>query len=96
MYTTFKETFKKIRESKRYNQNYIADKIGVSQSYISQIESGSRKPTIEFLSKIKELGFDIVINIEEEKELLLNSINKLEPFDIQKVTIYAQKLAGNI
>jgi transcriptional regulator with XRE-family HTH domain len=74
----------------------VAQKIGVSQSYISQIEKGDRKPTLDFIEKAwKELGFElIIIDADQEKELLLKIINKLKPFNIRKVVNYAQRFYG--
>lgn len=89
----FGNLFKKIRDEKNYSQIYVAEKMGVSQSYISQIECGARKPTFEFIEKAwKELGFDLmVIDIEQEKKLLSTIIEKLSPFQVQKIVDYAQR-----
>jgi transcriptional regulator with XRE-family HTH domain len=96
MSESFGDLFKNIRNKKFYSQVYVAQKMGVSQSYISQIEKGDRKPTLDFIEKAwKELGFElIIIDADQEKELLLKIINKLKPFNIRKVVNYAQRFYG--
>lgn len=49
-------TIKKLRKRKNIQQSELAGKSGISQTYLSQIETGERIPTIETLEKIsKEL-----------------------------------------
>jgi len=43
---------KRIRESKRLTQAQLAQKVGVTQGYISQIEVGSRQLRVKHLIKI--------------------------------------------
>lgn len=43
---------KKIRQEKGIRQNIIADKAGISNEYLSNIESGRRLPTLQSLEKI--------------------------------------------
>lgn len=45
---------KKIREIKNYSQDYVADKLSVSQSTYSDIENGKRNITEQELQKIAE------------------------------------------
>lgn len=86
--------FKKIRNDNCYSQFYIANKLGVTQSYISQIENGERKLTLNFIEKAwKELGFKLIeIDIEREKNILFKILNKMEPFSVMKVVDYAKSL----
>ena len=44
----------KIREDQKLTQNELAGALGVSQSTISQIESGDRKPSFNMLRRIAE------------------------------------------
>ena len=90
----FGDLFKKNRDNKKYSQKYVAEKIGVSQSYISQIERGTRIPTLKFVEKVwEELGFELmIINIDQEKELLMTIINQLKPFDVKRIVYYAQRI----
>lgn len=43
---------KRLRESKGLTKTRLAELSGVSQSYISDIEAGKKKPTVETLAKI--------------------------------------------
>ena len=42
------------REYRQLTQQQLADKAGISKAYLSQIESGKRKGTVEVLSSISE------------------------------------------
>ncbi len=41
-----------LREKKFMNRNQLANKAGVSPTYIYQLEKGEKSPTIEYLSHI--------------------------------------------
>jgi transcriptional regulator with XRE-family HTH domain len=86
--------FKNIRNNNLYSQAYVAKKLNVSQSYISQIEKGDREPSLDFIENAyQKLGFElIIIDIEQEKELLFKMLNKLKPYNIKKIVNYAQRL----
>lgn len=65
------EKIRQIRTSKGFSQEYIGQKLGVSQNVISNIESGNKIPNIEELLKISEVLevspvelFDVPVNIE--------------------------------
>jgi DNA-binding XRE family transcriptional regulator len=48
------------REYKQIKMNELANKVGISSAYLSQIENGKRNPTIDTLKLIaKELEIDI-------------------------------------
>jgi len=48
------------REYRRIKMNALSEKVGISSSYLSQIENGKRNPTIDTLKAIaKELEIDI-------------------------------------
>ncbi|MFC1821396.1 helix-turn-helix domain-containing protein [Thermodesulfobacteriota bacterium] len=48
------------REYKQIKMNQLAKKVGISSSYLSQIENGKRNPTIDTLKAIaRELEIDI-------------------------------------
>lgn len=54
------ENIARMRESKNMTQLELADKAGVSQSMIGQIERGSKVPTVVLANVIaKALGGDI-------------------------------------
>jgi transcriptional regulator with XRE-family HTH domain len=52
---------KKLREARGLTQAELADKVGVTQVYISSLESGARKnPSLELLRKLaKALKTDV-------------------------------------
>ena len=41
-----------LRESKGMNRNQLANKAGVSPTYIYQLEKGEKSPTVEYLNYI--------------------------------------------
>jgi len=46
------ERLRKLRANKGYTQQAFADKIGVSQAYINQMEKGKRVPSMRVFVKI--------------------------------------------
>lgn len=50
---------KKIREEKEMSQFYLAKISNISQTYISQVESGNRNVSLDVLEK-----FAIALNVE--------------------------------
>ena len=66
-------TIKKLRIRKKIQQNKLAEASGISQTYLSQIESGSRSATIDTLEKICEV-LDIPLSILSFLSLNVNSI----------------------
>ena len=48
------ETFRLLRVFHDMKQNELADKLGVSKSYISEIESGNRTPSIDVIQRYAE------------------------------------------
>ena len=58
---------KERREQRSLTQKELADKSGVSESYLSLIESGKRRPSPEAAKRIAAvLGFDWVKFFEAE------------------------------
>lgn len=50
----------KMRQSKNVTQEALAEKIGVSQTWIAYIETGRNKPNLKMLEKIaKALGVKV-------------------------------------
>lgn len=65
----FGEFLKFSRKKAKYNQNYVARKINVSQSTYSKFERNITEPTLEELYELSNLlGFDIT-------DLLYNLMN---------------------
>ena len=46
------EKIKTLRQEKGYTVNKLANKAGISQSYLRDIELGNKQPTVEYLSYI--------------------------------------------
>jgi XRE family transcriptional regulator, regulator of sulfur utilization len=83
-------TIKKLRKKKNIQQNELAEKSGISQTYLSQIENGSRSATIDTLEKIC-LALDIPLPIMSFLSLDINTVNpnKQEAFSRIKPAIQA-------
>ena len=62
----YRVAIRKRRESLGYSQRALAGMVGKSQPFISEIESGKRKPSIDVLYQICEtLKMDIVFQDRE-------------------------------
>lgn len=46
---------KELRQSKNYTQEFIADKLGITQGAVSQWEQGKSKPNTEKLIELSNL-----------------------------------------
>lgn len=63
------ERMREARKKMGYTMKFIAEKVGVSESAISQYETGKRQPDFETASKIADLLFvsvDYLLGREEE------------------------------
>jgi len=47
--------FRKLRQSRNLTKEALAKKFGISEEYISQIESGSKFPSLNYVIKCGEL-----------------------------------------
>jgi len=56
------EMIKKLRKEKRMTMRQLGDGIGVSDSAVSQYESGERRPPIDVCVKLAEL-FDVSLDV---------------------------------
>jgi transcriptional regulator with XRE-family HTH domain len=55
--TRFATNVRKLREKKKLSQKALADKVGISVSYVSMLERGQRSPPLETIEKMaKALG----------------------------------------
>ena len=87
----FAEKLKEARSIKGWNQEELADKIGLSQGAISQFEKGLRIPTpanIEKFANILEVSKDYLIGEEElttERVRLMRSIQTLSSEELRVV-----------
>ena len=64
-YKLLGKNIKEVRKSLKITQEQLAEKIEVSTVFISQIESGARKPSLETVYKISgalKIKIDTLIN----------------------------------
>jgi transcriptional regulator with XRE-family HTH domain len=55
--TRFAGNVRRLRSRKRLSQKTLADKVGISVSYVSMLERGQRSPPLEPVEKVaKALG----------------------------------------
>lgn len=57
----FGQALKLLRRYQGLNQSALAKKLGVSRSYISELESGNRTPSLDLLSRYADL-FNIPVS----------------------------------
>jgi len=50
--TRFASNVRKIRIKKKLSQKSLADKVGISVSYVSMLERGQRSPPLETIEKV--------------------------------------------
>lgn len=62
MPTTIKDKIKNIRELKNYTQEYMAEKLGVTQAGYSKIEKGKTSLSYE---KLVEIGRILDVSVED-------------------------------
>ena len=63
------EKIKELREKSGFRQSQIAEFLGVTQTYISKIESGERKITVDQLERLASLygySLDMFVNMPDE------------------------------
>ena len=61
------ENIKRLRKEKGLTQKGLAEKIGVSTAFISQVENGISKPSDDNLKKIADVLGVTVNELEKEK-----------------------------
>lgn len=83
-------SLRKTRKSMGINQNEIAKRTGLKQSYISKIENLEKNPTIETIAKYcYALNFSLEVVEAFEKELILDS-QELPTFDFCRFGVFDQ------
>lgn len=61
------DRIREIRNDQGLNQSELAERVGTSQSTISQLEKGSRNPSYKTLRQVAEaLGVSVSYLVEEE------------------------------
>ena len=86
---------KQLREMKGYSINKLANKAGVSQSYLRDIELGSKNPTVAFISLLcdqLEISLKDFFNDDEEtpfkNEPLIQRIYQMTPIQREKLLAF--------
>lgn len=78
MATTIKNKIKNIRELKNYTQEYMAERLGVTQAGYSKIEKGKTSLSYE---KLVEIGRILDVSVEDiisfDYDKYFNSFNKI-------------------
>ena len=99
------KNIKKLRELKNFNQNHMAEKLGMSQRNYSNIEANGNKVTVDCLLKICEilqvsinqvldLNIETIFNNNAEKiENLNNQVTNHGVSDNER-KLYEQLLLG--
>ena len=57
--TEIGKRFKAVRLSYGDDQITFAEKLGISQSYLSAIERGTRQPSVRVMKTLADMGFSI-------------------------------------
>lgn len=90
---------KQLREAKGYSINKLANKAGVSQSYLRDIELSSKNPTVAFLSLLcdqLEISLREFFNDAEEapfeNEPLIQRIYQMTPLQREKLLSFLNTL----
>ena len=74
------EKIRKLREERGYNRNELANKAGLSPTYIPELERGEKCPTVETLDYICfALGITLRDFFTEEKTLSQDKVSALSP-----------------
>lgn len=97
----FGERLKKARINKGWNQNQLAEEMGVTQASISQFEQGLRLPTPANIDKFAEkLGVTREYlagdnEAEFEKEMLMRNLKNLSPETLRKINAMVEMIKAN-
>ncbi len=100
-YKLLGKNIKEVRKSLKMTQEQLAEKIEVSTVFISQIESGSRKPSLETIYKLSialNVKIDTLINRDYNTEIpdditqLVDLLNMCSPKQQTFVTEIAKEL----
>lgn len=89
---TIEEKIKTFRELKNFTQEYMAEKLGISQAAYSKIESGATKLSY---SKIVDIAKVFEVQVEEllafDSQKYFNSFNNVKGSNNGSVTINVEE-----
>lgn len=63
---------KELRKERKWSQKELGEKVDVSESFISKVESGKKQPSREVTAKIAEvfnITTDFLLGLSDEEEL---------------------------
>lgn len=84
-YETIGRNIRRVRTEKKWNQAQLAERAGLSENYIGNIERGEKLPSLEtFITLVNALG--------TSADVLLADV--IDVGYQVKNTVYAEKLAG--
>ena len=90
--TSIEEKIKNLREIKNFTQEFMAEKLGITQAAYSKLESGNTK--IRY-SKIEEISNIFGIKVEEllsfDSQKYFNSFNNVKGSNNGSVTIKVEE-----
>lgn len=89
--TTIEEKIRNMRELKNFTQEYMAEKLGITQAGYSKIESGATKLTynkIEEISKVLGVQSEELLAFDSQK--YFNSFNNVKGNNNGSVTIQVE------
>ena len=88
---TIEEKIRNVRELKNFTQEYMAEKLGITQAGYSKIESGATKLSY---SKLAEISKILSIEVEEllafDSQKYFNSFNNVKGSNNGSVTIQVE------
>lgn len=85
---TIEEKIRNVRELKNLTQEYMAEKLGITQAGYSKIESGATKLSYAKLSEIsKILGVEVEELMAFDSQKYFNSFNNVKGSNNGSVTI---------
>jgi transcriptional regulator with XRE-family HTH domain len=75
---------RKLREARGWSQGQLAEEAGLSQTYLSRIESGGRPGSVQALRKIAaalEVGISELFEKDGREQLFMALLDELDPAD---------------
>jgi XRE family transcriptional regulator, regulator of sulfur utilization len=88
---TIGEIIKKLRKERKLSQIELADECKISRTYISEIESGKRNPTVDILERIGE-GLHIPFPIISYLTLDINSLPEIHQKTFHEIEAAAKAM----
>lgn len=95
MYTeSIGETIFRMRKKRGMSRAELAEKVGISESHLSKIEAGSRKPSMETYERIMEtLGAEVRLK-DDETSLNGKCLAKIRESILEKTEAQALFIIG--